>query len=229
MYHKRDTLLYLAARRYDQELLKALVDLGSNLTTLNDEYLTPFDEAVLDGKLNNATWFLENGVPFSALDQVLEQTDAVPEFEMCNMLWEKYPKEPSRMTAYILIFSAVFGIDGLPAKVDEISRHYDDVTPILEEAICIAMELLHDYDSALSFHTYYESLHSSDYDGSSDERQNYLYLAEGDVLHDFLEYGVDPNAGSVTDHPSPIVSAIKFWTAEEVKALLDHGATMDQR
>ena len=78
-----------------------------------------------------------------------------------------------------------------------------------------------------SFLYYHKALHLDIDDGSYDDNWETLHYVLGDVLDVFLQYGVDPNTTSVTEYDPPLVSAIRFWTAEEVKILLDYGALLN--
>ena len=224
----RQSALHLAAINRGPQLLEALINQGANLEALDNSYHTPFEAAVFHRKTENAKWFLDNGASTRALESILNRSGVVLTLEMCEMLWDKYPKASSKIPACLLIYSAISGVDEFATKLAEVSRCYDNVTSILEEALCIVMKTLHDYDWSEPFHEHYWSLNASQYEDSDDGWEGDESLNGGDVL-DFLKHGVDPNTASVTDHPPPLVSAIKFWTAEEVETLLNHGAKLNQR
>ena len=136
-----DTPLHIAARFLNPEILEALIDQGSCLSARNIRNDTPFEDAIIFGNCLNVSYFLENGVSIQAVDNFFKRRTIVPEIEMCDMLWREYSSGSLQLTYYILIFSAISGPDDFTVKIEETSRFYDDITPILEEALCSFMNL----------------------------------------------------------------------------------------
>ncbi len=221
----KNTPLHIAAEYQDPELLEALVDKGYSLTAENDRIYTPIDVAIRVGKRDNVSWFLENGIEYSDVSWFFCERDFVPTFEICNIIWDVWPGSSSILASYILIFSSLSGPDEFAIKVDEISAHYPDMTPILEEALCIVMELFYDVDAS---NGHYMDLHSDDYDECSHQRERSPSSTRCGALDVFMKYGVDTNARSVTDWDLPLVSAIKLSTIGDVETLLNYGAKLDQ-
>ncbi|KAH8598441.1 ankyrin repeat-containing domain protein [Bisporella sp. PMI_857] len=223
---ERNTPLHLAARRRGPDVLEILVKQGADMSTKNDNWHTPLQAAVLAENQENVGWLLTNGVPLDQLEQALSRMTNVPTFELCNCLWNKYPNASKTLTKFILIYAAVRGAEDFADKVEEVSTHFEDNTTILEEAFCLAMQMLHGYETSDEVHSYFYELNSSDFGEADDEGPVW---AEGDVIQVFLDYGVDSNVPTVTDGDKPLALAIRTWTAEEVHALLEHGAQINQK
>ena len=224
---RRNTALHLAARSRGPDVLEILVMQGADMFAENDDRYTPFKAAVLAGKQENVGWFLANGVPLDQLEQAFSEMTIVPSFQLCDSLWKKYPDASRTLTKFVLIYAAVRGAEDFADKVEEVSTHFEDDTTILEEAFCLAMQMLHDYDTSEEVYSFYIELNSIDFDFDFDFDEFPLWQ-NGDAIQVFLEYGVDPNVPTVTGGNKPLTLAVTTWTAEEVHALLEHGAKIDQ-
>lgn len=222
---KRNTPLHLAASYSGTDVLEILVKQGADMSAKNGRRHTPFQLAIFEGKRQNVGWFLANGVPLGQLEQTLSLKDAVPNFELCNNLWYKYPDASRTLAKFVLIYAAVRGAKDFADTVEEVSTHFEDNTTILEEAFCLAMRMLHDEETSEEVDSYFYALNSV-YFGENDDE--ILIWAAGDAIQVFLDYGVDSNVPTVTDGDKPLELAIKTWSAEEVHALLEHGAKIDQ-
>lgn len=222
---KQNTPLHLVARYRVPDVLEILVKQGADLYARDGNRHTPFQVAVLGQKHENVGWFLANGVPLDQLEQTLSQMTGVPPFQLCDSLWNKYPNASRTLTEFILIYAAVRGAEDFAHKVAEVSTHFEDNTTILEEAFCLSMQMLHDYETCEEVHSFFYDLNSIDFGEDDDEGPVW---AEGDAIQVFLDYGVDSNVPTVTGGEKPLALAIRTWTAEEVHALLEHGAKIDQ-
>jgi ankyrin repeat protein len=220
--------LHLAVKNRDSlRIVEALVGQGANTAARNEDQYTPPEMAVIGSNLDITTWFLENGATSEHLDQLID-SDFVPEFQICKILWEKHPTTWPKLSARMLVFAAIQGPDEFKAKAEELSIHYEDVNPILEEALCMAMKLLpEDSHDANSFHEYYDEQTSNGMEDDEHWEEN-EGLAMYDVSIDFLQYGVDANARSISDYQHPLAPAIMFWPEEVVRTLLDHGARLGE-
>ena len=222
---RRNTALHLAARSRGPDVLEILVMQGADMFAENDDRYTPFKAAVLAGKQENVGWFLANGVPLDQLEQAFSEMTIVPRFPLCDSLWNKYPDASRTLTKFILIYASVRGAEDFADKVDEVSTHFEDNTMILEEAFCLAMQMLHDYETCEGVYDHFYELNSIDFGEDDDEVPAW---EGGDAIQVFLDYGVDSNVPTVTGGDKPLALAIRAWTAEEVHALLEHGAKIDQ-
>ena len=227
----KESALHLAAMYRGPECLQALIEQGANLKAMNKDYRTPFEQAFIYQQVRNVKWFLENGVTTEELNKAIRLVH-VPPLEMCTMLWERDPKISRKLPVWLLIYSAISGPDEFATKVTEISQFYDDTASILEAALCTAMTLLHDLDLSESFHYHYWDSISREYDDDDDDEdydEKHPPLIGVDVVKIFLDHGVDPNTSLATDKPPPLLSAMRFWTAEELSILLNYGAKLDHK
>ena len=219
------TPLHLAARVLSPDIVEILVKQGASMSTFNEEEETPFQAAVCVGKLENIDWFLANGASIEQLEQELRRTRTVPAFELCDHLWNKYPGISRTLTKFVLIYAAVRGAENFADKVEEVSTHFEGNTAILEEAFFLAMQMLDDYDTSSEVHDIFYDLNETYLDEDDDWN---TILPTGVVIEVFLDYGVDPNVPTVTESEKPLALAILAWPAENVHALLEHGAKIDQ-
>jgi ankyrin repeat protein len=220
-----DTALHLAAKHFGPDIVKDLIKRGADLKAQNKDDATPFGEAINWDNYDNMLCFLENGVSIEELERILDSTDYLLPLKTCEIIWEKHLKTSPRITAYLLIYSAISGIDKFAAKVAEISPYYNDVTSILEATLCIAMKILQDFENESFLYDYFtECEHETE-----DEDIGDISWIKSDIIDTLLEYGVDPNATSVTKYPCPLILAIRDWTVEEVNTLLDFGAKLNQK
>jgi ankyrin repeat protein len=222
---QQNTPLHFAARDHGPDVLEILVKQGADMFAKDSNWHTPFKAAVLAQKPENVGWFLANGVPFDQLEQALSQMTKVPPFQLCDSLWNKHPDPSRKLTEFVLVYAAVRGGEDFAGKVEEVSTHFEDSTTILEEAFCLAMQMLHDYKTSEEVHSFFYDLNSIDFDEDDDYGP---VLAEGDAIQVFLDYGVDPNVPTLTSGDKPLALAIINWTADEVHALLEHGAKIGQ-
>lgn len=220
-----NTPLHLAARNLSPDIVEILVKQGASMSTFDREEKTPFQVAVFMEKLENIDWFLANGASIEQLEKELSRMREVPTFELCNHLWNKYPNISRTLAKFVLIYAAVKGAEDFADKVEEVSTHFQDNTAILEEAFCSAMQMLDDYDTSEDVHKIFYDLNEIYLDEDDDWGP---ILVSGDVIEVFLDYGVDPNAPTVTESEKPLALAILAWPAENVHALLEHGAKIDQ-
>jgi ankyrin repeat protein len=224
---KENTPLHIAARCHGTDVLEILVKQGADLSAKDSSWHTPFEAAVLAEKQKNVDWFLANGVPLGELEEALGEMPGVPPFQLCDSLWNKYADASRTLTKFVLIYAAVRGAEDFADKVEEVSIHFEDNTAILEEAFYLAMQMLHDDDSTQEVYSFFYELNSSDF-GEDDDDEGPIW-AKGDAIQVFLDYGVDSNVPTVvTSGDKPLALAIRTWTAEEVDALLEHGAKIDQ-
>jgi len=220
-----NTALHHAACSGGPDILEILVKQGASMSAKNQEARTPFQEAVHSRKLENIDWFLANGASIEQLEEELSETHEVLAFEPYNHLWNKYPGISRTLTKLVLIYAAIKGAEDFANKVKEVSIHFVDNTTILEEAFFLAMQILHDYRTSEEVNRFLYDLNKIDLDEVDD--WNPVWVA-GDVIQVFLDYGVDPNVPTVTESEKPLALAIGAWTAEDVHALLEHGAKIDQ-
>ena len=230
---QKNTPLHFAAYSRSPRVLEILVKQGADMSAKNGDWHTPFQEAMLAKKQENVGWFLANGVPLDQLEEAFSQMTGVPPFQLCNSLWNKYPDASRTLAKFVLIYAAVGGAEDFANKVEEVSIHFEDNTTILEEAFCLAMQMLHDYETSEEVHNFFYKLKSIDisYDDDDDDvdyDDGGPEWAKGDAIQVFLDYGVDPNVPTVTGGNKPLALAIRSWTAEDVHALLEHGAKIDQ-
>lgn len=221
----RDTPLHIAANLCGPVVLESLVTQGADISAIDGSGNTPFEVALSEQHDKNVCWFLANGVPVDQLEAALSRITQVPAFELCDSLWNKYPDASRTLTAFVLIYAAVKGAKDFADKVEEVSINFNDSTTILEKAFCLAMKMLHDSTTSERVDEFLYDCNSIELDEDDDED---ALWAKGHAIQVFLDYGVDPNVPTVTDGDRPLELAIRAWTAEDIHALLEHGAKIDR-
>ena len=235
--------IHLATDRQWPEVLDTLLELGANLEVLDSNNKTPLARAIfpaveddyIESDCKTVAWLLDHGADIEKVRY--SEKERIPPYEVCALLWDRYPHKWEWLISPSLVFAAVSGSEAFAERVRCIEKDGGNTQSILEEALFFTMRTLGRDGESYAFHGYCRDLMYERYgDSFSDEEELIKFVdkweesatVESDVLDIFLQYGVDPNVSSVRKGSPLLMLAIKSWSPEDVQQLLNHGAKIDK-